>query len=54
MQSSTIRALLFVVKDTVVLEKMMDTPEGKLVASEPSVQEFLRKVTKIISLFLKD
>ena len=52
LQSSTIRALVFNMKQLVVTHRTMD--ESKLVSSEPNVQEFIRKITKIIALFLKD
>ena len=53
-QSSTIRALVHNMKETLVVARTMDTPENKLLSSDPAVQDFVRKVTKIISLFLKD
>jgi hypothetical protein len=52
MQSSTIRALVFNLKHLVVTHRTID--ESKLVSSDPAVQEFIRKITKIIALFLKD
>lgn len=39
-------------KQLVVTKKSLDS--NKLVSSEPQVQDFIRKVTKIIALFLKD
>ena len=39
-------------KQLVVTKRNID--ESKLVSSDPPVQEFIRKITKIIALFLKD
>lgn len=52
LQSSTIRALVFNLKRLVVTRRTFD--ESKLVSTDPAVQEFIRKITKIIALFLKD
>jgi hypothetical protein len=43
---------VFNLKALVVTRKSLDV--SKLLSSEPQVQEFLRKVSKIILLFLKD
>ena len=43
---------MFNLKALVVTRKSLDV--SKLLSSEPQVQEFLRKVSKIILLFLKD
>ena len=44
--------MVYNLKQLVVTKKTLDT--NKLVSSEPQVQEFIRKITKIIALFLKD
>jgi len=66
MQSNTIRALIFNMKTNLTLRvfetKAEDSEEedndglsvNKLLASTDKVQDFLRKVTKIVALFLKD
>ena len=52
LQSSTIRALVFNLKKLVVTKRSID--DSQLLSKEASVQEFIRKITKIIALFLKD
>ena len=62
-QSCTIRALIFGLKKTLkAKQEFVVAPDGKdepfyiarLISSDWQVQDFLRKVTKIIALFLKD
>jgi len=60
MQSSTIRALIFNLKQNLTLA--IDSSKGdepslkvnKLLAGTDTVQDFLKKVTRIVALFLKD
>jgi len=52
LQSATIRALIFNFKHLVFNKKQLD--DTKLLSSDQSVQEFIRKITKIIALFLKN
>ena len=60
MQSSTIRALIFNLKMNLTLKIQAENEDqtalkvNKLLAGSETVQEFLRKVLKIIALFLKD
>ena len=62
-QSSTIRALIFNLKQNVDWKFVKLNPENqtaeenlvtKLQSRDPQVQDFLRKVTRVIALFLKD
>ena len=61
-QSCTIRALLFCLKKTLCIKQEFANADGeekkfvirRMVSSEASVQDFLRKVTRIIALFLMD
>ena len=61
-QSCSIRALLFCLKKTLCIkqelakdgEEEKKFPIKRMVSSEEQVQDFLRKVTRIIALFLKD
>ena len=63
MQSSTIRALIFNLKLNLTLAIDVDGEQelggkklkvNKLLAGSDTLQEFLRKVTRIVALFLKD
>jgi len=63
MQSSTIRALIFNLKLNLTLAIETDSEQelvgkklkvNKLLAGSDTVQEFLKKVTRIVALFLKD
>jgi hypothetical protein len=63
MQSSTIRALIFNLKMNLTLAIETDGEQelgdkklkvNKLLAGTDTVQDFLKKVTRIVALFLKD
>ena len=53
-QSCTIRALVYNLKQIVAVRKSISSDDAKLLSTDEAVQEFIRKITKIVSLFLKD
>jgi len=59
-QACTIRALIFNLKINVVTDNIplsalgIESAEGRLRAEDTQVQNFLKKVSKIVILFLKD